>query len=214
MDIATSIANELGSPRFPFGWTEYGLKGLSMTGVLAYGDLAAEYAGYRFWSDLLSIGGAGAVVGGGVDGAPFVQQRPLSLASYVTDAWDEAINCSRFDPRLEREVEAALAARGLACPVVDCRNLALLPDARLYVNPACFAESDLDRPFLAGEARGHRPASISVASVAGGCGTLPARGTGPTDVVRDRDGAYCSPRRRHRRRSHSPRRSAAARRRT
>ena len=141
MDIATSMANELGSPGAWFGWTEYGLKGLSVSGVLAYADLAAEYSGYRFWRDLLSIGGAGAAIAGGSDGEPFVPQRPISLAAYVNDAWDEAINCSTFEKDLAKEVDTALRARGLACPIVDCRPLAQLPDARLYVNPACLVSA-------------------------------------------------------------------------
>ena len=32
---------------------------------------------------------------------------------------------------------AALQARGMTMPVRDCRPLADLPDARLYLNPAC-----------------------------------------------------------------------------
>jgi hypothetical protein len=154
MDIATSMANELGSPGAWFGWTEYGLKGLSVSGVLAYADLAAEYSGFRFWRDLLSIGGAEAAVAGGSDGEPFVQQRPISLAAYVNDAWDEAINCSTFEKDLAKEVATALTARGLACPIVDCRPLALLPDARLYVNPACLASA-------AGERQGAQRAYVA-----------------------------------------------------
>jgi hypothetical protein len=49
-------ANELGQPGRQFRWNEYGCKGWSLTGVLAYGDLAASYSGYRFWSELSSIG--------------------------------------------------------------------------------------------------------------------------------------------------------------
>jgi hypothetical protein len=50
-NIATVMRNELGSPGRQFRWNEYGLKGWSLTGVLAYSDLAASYSGYRFWSD-------------------------------------------------------------------------------------------------------------------------------------------------------------------
>ena len=109
---------------------------MSLTGVFSYADLAAGYAGYRFWTDLLSVGGAGSLVAGGTSPG-FVLQRRFSFSSYVTDAWDEAINCSTFHPDLGKEVVVALEKRGLRCPVTACHHLAALPDAPLYVNPAC-----------------------------------------------------------------------------
>jgi len=45
----------------------------------------------------------------------------------VTDAWDEAINCSSFDGTLSRQVAAALDARAMNCPIDDCETLAGLP---------------------------------------------------------------------------------------
>ena len=54
--IASDIARELGSPTKHIAWTEQGLKGMALTGVLAYADLAASYSGFRFWSDLLAVG--------------------------------------------------------------------------------------------------------------------------------------------------------------
>ncbi len=138
-DIASILGEELGSPNRRFGWTEYGVKGWSLTGVLAYADLAAGYSGYRFWTDLLSIGGPASYVAWDATGGRFIQARPFTFATYVNDAWDEGINYSTFQPGLDREVSAALARRGLRVPVCDCRSLASLPDARLYVNPACLA---------------------------------------------------------------------------
>ena len=64
----------------------------------------------------------------------------------MTDAWDEAINCSSFDGTLSRQVAAALDARAMNCPIDDCETLAGLPHAELYVNPVCLgaqAASDL-----------------------------------------------------------------------
>jgi hypothetical protein len=135
-EIAASIAHELGPPRRQFRWTEYGLKGMSLTGVLAYADLAAGYFGYRFWNDLLSIEGPESFVAYDVSGARFVQRRPFTFAAYVNDAWDESINCSTFHPTLAGEVAAALRDRSMTCPSGNVRALAALPDAALYVNPA------------------------------------------------------------------------------
>ena len=64
-----------------------------------------------------------------------------TIAVYANDAWDEGINYSIFQPGLAREVRAALARRALSRPVGDCGSLASLPDARLYVNPACLGGS-------------------------------------------------------------------------
>jgi hypothetical protein len=144
-DIASILDEELGSPARKFRWTEYGLKGGSLTGVLAYADLAAGYSGFQFWTDLLSIGGTASYVEWDASSGRFVQTQPFTFATYVNDAWDEGINYSTFQPGLGREVRAALARRTLSLPVRDCRSLASLPDARLYVNAACLLP-DLERP--------------------------------------------------------------------
>jgi hypothetical protein len=139
-DIAASVASELGPPRRQFRWTEYGLKGMSLTGVLAYADLAAGYFGYRFWSDLLSVAGTESLVAWDASGRQFVQRRPFTFAAYVNEAWDESINCSTFHPAIAREVAVALRNRSTTCPSGSVRALAALPDARLYVNPAQLGE--------------------------------------------------------------------------
>jgi hypothetical protein len=136
-DIASVLGRELDPARHGWRRTEYGLKGMSLTGVAAYADVAAGYSGYTFWSDLLSMGRDRSFVALDATGGRFVQARVFTFADSVTDAWDEAINVSDFHPTLGREVEAALRTRGLAFPVRDCRALANLPDARLYVNPGC-----------------------------------------------------------------------------
>ena len=139
-DIRSVLKRELGPPRRQFRWTEYGLKGMSTTGVLAYADLAAGYFGYRFWSDLLSLDRPESFVAYDAMGQRFTQQRAFSFAAYVNDAWDEGINCSTLHPTLAREVATALRHRSMTCPVNDCQALAGLPEARLYVNPACLPE--------------------------------------------------------------------------
>ena len=65
------------------------------------------------------------------------QRRAFSFSEYVNDAWDEGINYSDFHPTLAKQVETALLDRSLTRPVTDCGLLADLPQARLYVNPAC-----------------------------------------------------------------------------
>jgi hypothetical protein len=136
-DIAASMAREVGSPGSHFAWTESGVKGMSLTGVFAYADLAAGFYGYRFWDELLSLGRPDSYVVYDAATRRYSQRRPFTFADYVNDAWDEGINYSAFDPKLAKEVEAALKKRALTLPVSDCHGLAKLPQAQLYVNPAC-----------------------------------------------------------------------------
>jgi hypothetical protein len=101
--------------------------------------LAASYSGFRFWSDLLAVGGPQSFVEFDRTAGRLRQARTFSFAAYVNDAWDETINRSKLDVKLRQEVEAAIRKRGLS-PGGDCRHLAGLPDAALYVNPECLAE--------------------------------------------------------------------------
>ncbi len=139
-DVAAIMTRELGRPGRRWRMTEYGLKGRALTGVLAYADLAASYGGLGFWRDLLSIDDADAYIRFDARAGRFVQQRPFTWAAYVNDAWDEAINCSAMQPALWKDVRPALDRLALRCPVFDCRFLSALPDAGLYVNPACLPD--------------------------------------------------------------------------
>ena len=62
-NIAAVLAREVDPARAGWHWTEYGLKGRSLTGVLSYADVAAGYSGFAFWGDLLSIGRERSLVG-------------------------------------------------------------------------------------------------------------------------------------------------------
>jgi hypothetical protein len=136
-DIAMVMAQELGPPKRQLGMNEHGLKGLSLTGVVSYADLAASYSGFQFWTDLLAIGGRHAFIDYDAAHARFTVRRGFAFAAYVNASWDEGINHASYDPALAREVDAALRARGLTAPLSDCRALAALPQAHLYVNPSC-----------------------------------------------------------------------------
>ena len=134
--IASDIARELGSPTQHSAWTEQGLKGMALTGVLAYADLAASYSGFRFWSDLLAVGTPQSFVELDPATGRLHQTRAFTFAAYVNDAWDETINRSKLAPKLRQEVDETIRRRGLS-PGGDCRHLAALPDASLFVNPEC-----------------------------------------------------------------------------
>jgi len=136
-DIAWVLTQELGDSKRPLMMTEQGLKGLALTGVVSYADLAAGYSGFRFWRDLLLPGQAASFLREERPGR-FLVQRRFRFADYVNDAWDEAINPSSFHPALERQVVAALRSRDVGAGS-DCRRLMQLPNAELYVNPVCLS---------------------------------------------------------------------------
>lgn len=134
-DIETIMADELGLTGGPLRMTERGLRGMALTGVLAYADLAASYSGFRFWHDLLQTEDAQSYVQWDEADDRFVQVRTFTFADYVTDAWDESVNRSAF----ARGLAAQVATRIANLPSADdrCAYLATLPEASLYVNPAC-----------------------------------------------------------------------------
>lgn len=134
--VADILRDELGREARPLAMTEYGLKGRALTGVVSYADLAASYAGLRFWRDLLSFDRPASFVARDEVTQRFVVRRRFTFATYVTDAWDEGINRSEFHAELRQELEAALRARQV--PPLQCDRLTRLPDAQLYVTPQCF----------------------------------------------------------------------------
>jgi hypothetical protein len=75
----------------------------------------------------------------------FAQTRLATLAAYVNPTWDESVNYSDFDPALDRQVATALERRSMIRHLDNCRALALLPDAQLYVNPRCLAADVVER---------------------------------------------------------------------
>jgi hypothetical protein len=140
-DITASVAREMGPAKRQFSWTEYGLKGLTMTGVVAYADVAAGYFGYRFWNEMLSLGTAESFISYDASSKQYSQRRTFTFTDYVNDSWDEALNPSKFDPKLNVEVEAALKKRSMSNPLSPCQSLAKLPQAALYVNPSCLGQA-------------------------------------------------------------------------
>ncbi|MGZ3721684.1 MAG: hypothetical protein ACXVA9_02055 [Bdellovibrionales bacterium] len=72
---------------------QQGIWGLYTTGVKSYGDMTANFDGFRFWKDML----------GKTENPYFVceegslkQVRQFLWSDYVTAAWTEAVNCSAY----------------------------------------------------------------------------------------------------------------------
>lgn len=115
---------------------EDGIWGLKATGVKSYGDMSANYSGYRFWSELYQGEHPYARC---ENNRKWVRARQFTWADYVTDAWDEAINCSEMLPGLASSVQRNLSKMGLHCPVEPARCVAIshLEKAEFYVSPVC-----------------------------------------------------------------------------
>jgi hypothetical protein len=124
---------------------EDGIWGLKATGVKSYGDMSANYSGYRFWSELYE--GQHPYMRC-EDGHRWVKARKFTWADYVTDAWDEAINCSEMLPGLKKSVDLRLSRLGLRCPVdpARCQALGKLDKAEFYVSPVCLGLASAPSP--------------------------------------------------------------------
>lgn len=71
---------------------ESGIFGLDTTGIFSNGDLAANYDGFIFWTQLTKGSNPYFKC---VD-TKWVQIRSFDWADYVKPSWDEAINCSTY----------------------------------------------------------------------------------------------------------------------
>lgn len=95
---------------FKFGIkSEIGILGARMTGVMSYADLAANFKGLIFWNHILKKREDVFVMK--KDLGPYVVcenkkwkiVKQFDIVEYIDDAWDEAINCSKF--KTKRMVE-------------------------------------------------------------------------------------------------------------
>lgn len=108
---------------------ENGMYGLSTTGVKSHGDLAANYEGYLFWSQLVSGVNPYFKCSDGL----WVQIRDFDWGQYVNPAWDEAVNCSVYEKDFAEEVKKnqrnlefqAKNKHKYVCPVslTQCRKM-------------------------------------------------------------------------------------------
>ncbi len=73
---------------------QQGLWGAWTTGVKSYGDIAANFDGFRFWKDFAGRAANPYFV---CEGGSLKQVRAFLWSDYVSDAWTEAINCSKYN---------------------------------------------------------------------------------------------------------------------
>jgi hypothetical protein len=135
------IAKETGSVDEAMRWgvgTEESYYGLLVSGVKSYADLSANYAGMRFWESIVDGKDPYFACHEGL----WARVREFTWKDYVTDAWDEGINCSQFTRSMGATVLNNLKRKGMTCPVADkvdvCRELTYMTDAKWFVSPACW----------------------------------------------------------------------------
>ena len=109
--------------------SENGFWGKRATGVFAYGDLAANFQGMRFWNHLLQRGED--VLGENLgpylecaEGIRWVQVKEIDMGDYIDHSFDESINCSLFGnqrvlARVQRELGKLSERDGVeyTCPM-------------------------------------------------------------------------------------------------
>lgn len=72
---------------------QQGIWGMWSTGIKSYGDIAANFDGYRFWRDFSGQGSQPYFV---CEKNKLKQVRAFKWSDYVSAAWIEAINCSSY----------------------------------------------------------------------------------------------------------------------
>ncbi len=121
-ELATDAAFLVGEEKEEGFWGKYS------TGVSSYGDRAANYGGFRFWKELLR--GENPIIK--CHKKRWVINRDFKFEDYVTDGWDEAINCSEYkNDSYKNKVDQALnrlsikEGREIKCPISPKRCIDL-----------------------------------------------------------------------------------------
>jgi hypothetical protein len=119
--------------------TERTYYGLWSTSVYSYGDLAANFDGYRFWTQLTQ--GKNAYVT--CNNNKWSQQRRFTWSDHVNAAWDEGLNCNRYkNHHVTASVNARITELGLTCPVQSSHCPGMIERygdlAPRIVSPLCF----------------------------------------------------------------------------
>lgn len=136
---------------FAYGeMTERTYYGLETTGVYSYGDLTANYDGLGFWERVTNTN-----LPQNVEphftckNNVWKQTADFDWAQYITPAWDEGINCSRFKTQeMEKGIQMRIKAleekrfMKLTCPIKpeQCQEMILYYGnvAEHLITPLCF----------------------------------------------------------------------------
>ncbi len=133
---------------------EKGMDGYVGSGVYSYGDLSSNIEGLKFWTDLTNSDHPYV----SCEKGKYVQKRLFSWKDYVTPAWDEALNCSKYvSPEMDQAVSARLKSEGLSCPVdpTSCAEMVKPMCSNYTVSPSCFKIAGVSIQDKAKECEAH-----------------------------------------------------------
>ncbi len=92
--------------------------GILSTGIFSYGDLVSNYEGLLYWQNLFD--GENPLVKC-VDGR-LVNGKDFDWLDYITDAWDESINCSVYrNEKIKQKVSDGIkdsTSANMSCPLI------------------------------------------------------------------------------------------------
>lgn len=146
--LGTSQAKSLygGSGAVKFSeYQESSLWGSEGTGIYSYADIAANYDGFNFWQNI--FGGPKPFIS--CENDKLVKLRNFDFRDYVTAAWDETVNCNKYNSDdIEAKVRSNIEilqtqhnepARGCPAHVEKCISLQsrYAPYASKILHPAC-----------------------------------------------------------------------------
>lgn len=136
---------------FAYGeMTERTYYGLETTGIYSYGDLAANYDGLKFWERVNNLNLApGVKPHFTCQNNVWKKTARFNWADYMTPAWDEATNCSRFksddmDFGIQKRIKKLEDKRftRLTCPIKPSNCQKMIAHygsvAPHFITPLCF----------------------------------------------------------------------------
>lgn len=141
---------------------ETGRYGLATTGIFSYGDVMANFQGFRFWRQVLD----GPNPYFKCEGGKWVQKRQFDWNEYLNHGFDEGLNCNRYHhTRMQTAVDSAIGkvtekhaySRARSCPLDPSRCADLVQKfqpqsvVQSLLHPNCFNPQASSRPA------GHSP---------------------------------------------------------
>ncbi len=124
-----------------------GLLGVSMfgSGVVSYGDLAANIDGLSFWKKLFI--GSSPYLKIDIQTQKILILKKFTFSDYKIAAWDEGVNLPEFSPSIKKQVKKNLNDMGIkldnSLNIKKFINLLIEPCAELYLNPTLYTSQVL-----------------------------------------------------------------------
>lgn len=127
---------------------EEGVWGLSMTGIKSYGDLGANWSGFKFYQQLIDGPNPYFIC----ENNKLKLKRQFKIEDYFNKTWTETVNCSAFKTRKAALIFIEnLKHRGMTCPAskADCDEILDLLHSeplvqREIISPTCFKGRKLE----------------------------------------------------------------------